>query len=91
MSEESKLSLLRDESAAAHLDAMAGSELGAPLPTLYLGYSRIYNGSTQRGRDFIWIARCVWLRRNRPWLPRSIMSWRANSPGFTISFAPSAN
>lgn len=45
LSEESRLHLLRDESAAAHLDAMAGAELGEALPTLYLGYSRIYAGS----------------------------------------------
>jgi hypothetical protein len=42
LSEESKLGLLRDESAAAHLDATAGSQLGAALPILYLGFSRIY-------------------------------------------------
>jgi len=41
-SEESKLGLLRDESAAAHLDAMAASDLGESLATLYLGFSRIY-------------------------------------------------
>jgi hypothetical protein len=44
LTDESQLHLLRDESAAAHLDAIAGSELGA-LPALYLGYSRIYSRS----------------------------------------------
>jgi hypothetical protein len=44
-SEELKLGLLRDESTAAHLDATAGSELGATLPILYLGFSRIYTRS----------------------------------------------
>ncbi len=44
LSAESTLHLLRDESAAAHLDVIAGSELGA-LPALYLGYSRIYSRS----------------------------------------------
>jgi len=42
LTEESKLDLLRDESAAAHLDATAGSELGAPLSALYLDFSRVY-------------------------------------------------
>ena len=45
LSEESKLDLLRDESVAAHLDAAAGSAIGVPLPSLYLGFSRIYAGS----------------------------------------------
>jgi hypothetical protein len=44
LNEESTLGLLRDESAAAHLDAVAGPEVGA-LPELYLGFSRIYAGS----------------------------------------------
>jgi hypothetical protein len=39
---ESTLGLLRDESAAAHLDAIAGSKLGSALPALYLGFSRVY-------------------------------------------------
>jgi hypothetical protein len=42
LSEESKLDLLRDESAAVHLDAVAGSTIGASLPSLYLGFARIY-------------------------------------------------
>lgn len=42
VTDESKLALLADESAAAHLDAVAGSAIGAPLPTLYLGFARIY-------------------------------------------------
>jgi len=45
ISEESRLGLLRDESAAAHLDATAGSELGEALPTLYLGFAGIYKRS----------------------------------------------
>ena len=45
LNEESTLGLLRDESAAAHLDATAGPELGATLPVLYLGYSRVYTAS----------------------------------------------
>jgi hypothetical protein len=44
LNEESTLVLLRDETTAAHLDAIAGSKLGA-LPELYLGFSRIYAGS----------------------------------------------
>jgi hypothetical protein len=43
--DQSKLELLTDESTAAHLDATAGSELGATLPILYLGFSRIYTRS----------------------------------------------
>ena len=42
LSEESKLDLLRDESTAAHLDAIAGPELGAPLSALYIDFSRLY-------------------------------------------------
>jgi hypothetical protein len=42
LSEESRLHLLRDESAAAHLDAIAGSQLGEALAALYLGFSRVY-------------------------------------------------
>ena len=38
LSDQSKLELLTDESAAAHLDALTGSQLGA-LPELYLGFS----------------------------------------------------
>jgi hypothetical protein len=54
LSEESTLGLLRDESAAAHLDAIAGSELGATLPLLYLGFSRIYAGSdSARSRFYL--------------------------------------
>jgi hypothetical protein len=45
LNEEATLGLLRDESAAAHLDATAGSELGATLPILYLGFARIYTRS----------------------------------------------
>lgn len=45
LSEESRLHLLRDESAAAHLDAVAGSQLGEALSALYLGFSRVYSGS----------------------------------------------
>jgi hypothetical protein len=44
LTEQSKIELLTDESAAAHLEAIAGSELGA-LPELYLGFSRIYSQS----------------------------------------------
>jgi len=43
--DQSKLALLTDESTAAHLDATAGSELGATLPILYLGFARIYTRS----------------------------------------------
>ncbi len=42
LSEESKLDLLRDENMAAHFDAIAGGELGAPLSALYLDFSRVY-------------------------------------------------
>lgn len=45
LNDQSKLELLTDESTAAHLDATAGSELGATLPILYLGFSRIYTRS----------------------------------------------
>ena len=45
LTEESKLELLRDESVAAHLDAVGGPAIGAPLPTLYLGFARIYAAS----------------------------------------------
>jgi hypothetical protein len=45
LTDQSKLELLTDESAAAHLDATAGSQLGAALPALYLGFSRVYAGS----------------------------------------------
>jgi len=51
LNEESTLGLLRDESAAAHLDAIAGSELSA-LPELYLGFSRIYAGSDSARSKF---------------------------------------
>jgi hypothetical protein len=51
LSEESKLELLRDESTAAHLDAIAGSELGAPLSALYLDFSRVYLGSNPAQPD----------------------------------------
>jgi hypothetical protein len=44
LSDQSRLQLLADESAAAHLDAVAGSKLGA-LPVLYLGYARVYTAS----------------------------------------------
>jgi hypothetical protein len=44
LSDESRQVLLGDESAAAHLEAVAGGELGAPLPALYLGFARIYGG-----------------------------------------------
>jgi hypothetical protein len=44
LSEESKLDLLRDESTAARLDAVAGAELSAPLAALYLDFSRLYAG-----------------------------------------------
>jgi hypothetical protein len=53
LNEESTLGLLRDETAAAHLDAIAGSKLGA-LPELYLGFSRIYAGSdSARSRFYL--------------------------------------
>jgi hypothetical protein len=42
LSGESRQELLRDENAAAHLENIAGPDLGAPLPVLYLGYARIY-------------------------------------------------
>jgi hypothetical protein len=57
LSEESTLGLLRDESAAAHLDALAGSEAGA-LPELYLGFSRIYNRSDP-GRSRFYLDRAL--------------------------------
>jgi hypothetical protein len=54
LSEEARLDLLRDESAAAHLDAVAGSAIGAPLPTLYLGFARIYaTGDPARSRFYL--------------------------------------
>ncbi len=54
LSEESTLGLLRDESAAAHLDATAGPQLGATLPILYLGFSRIYASSdSARSRFYL--------------------------------------
>jgi len=54
LSEESRLGLLHDESAAAHLDAIAGSELGEALPTLYLGFSRVYTRSdSARSRFYL--------------------------------------
>lgn len=53
LSDQSKLELLTDESAAAHLDALTGSQLGA-LPELYLGFSRIYAGSdSARSRFYL--------------------------------------
>jgi hypothetical protein len=53
LNEESTLGLLRDETTAAHLDAIAGSKLGA-LPELYLGFSRIYAGSdSARSRFYL--------------------------------------
>jgi hypothetical protein len=53
LNEESTLGLLRDETTAAHLDAIAGSKLGA-LPELYLGFSRIYSGSdSARSRFYL--------------------------------------
>jgi hypothetical protein len=53
LTDQSKLELLRDESAAAHLDATAGSELGT-LPELYLGFSRIYADSdSARSRFYL--------------------------------------
>ncbi len=42
LSDQSKLQLLTDERTAAHLDATAGPEVGATLPIVYLGFSRIY-------------------------------------------------
>jgi len=57
LSEESTLGLLRDESAAAHLDALAGSEVGA-LPELYLGFSRIYHRSDP-GRSRFYLDRAL--------------------------------
>jgi hypothetical protein len=54
LTEESKLELLHDETAAAHLDAAAGSAIGAPLPALYLGFSRIYaNWDASRSRFYL--------------------------------------
>ena len=54
LSEESRLGLVQDESAAAHLDAIAGSELGEALPTLYLGFSRVYTRSdSARSRFYL--------------------------------------
>ncbi len=58
LGEESMLDLLRDESAAAHLEAIAGSELGAPLPTLYLGFARIYQRS-DRARSRFYLDRAL--------------------------------
>jgi hypothetical protein len=53
LTDQSKLELLTDESAAAHLDATAGPELGA-LPELYLGFSRIYAASdSARSRFYL--------------------------------------
>jgi hypothetical protein len=57
LSGESALGLLRDESTAAHLDALAGSEVGA-LPELYLGFSRIYNRSDP-GRSRFYLDRAL--------------------------------
>jgi hypothetical protein len=57
LSGESALGLLRDESTAAHLDALAGSEVGA-LPELYLGFSRIYNRSDP-GRSRLYLDRAL--------------------------------
>jgi hypothetical protein len=57
LSEESTLGLLRDESAAAHLDALGGSEAGA-LPELYLGFSRISSGSDP-GRSRFYLDRAL--------------------------------
>ncbi len=53
LNEESTLGILRDETTAAHLDAIAGSKLAA-LPELYLGFSRIYAGSdSARSRFYL--------------------------------------
>jgi hypothetical protein len=53
LNEESTLVLVRDETTAAHLDAIAGSKLGA-LPELYLGFSRIYSGlDSARSRFYL--------------------------------------
>jgi hypothetical protein len=57
LSEESTLGLLRDESVAAHLDALGGSEAGA-LPELYLGFSRIYSRSDP-GRSRFYLDRAL--------------------------------
>jgi hypothetical protein len=58
LSEESMLDLLRDESAAAHLEAIAGAEVGAPLPALYLGFARIYQQS-DRARSRFYLDRAL--------------------------------
>jgi hypothetical protein len=42
LSEQARLEMMRDENAAAHLESIAGSELGTTLPLLYLGYARIH-------------------------------------------------
>jgi len=57
LSEESTLGLLRDESTAAHLDALGGLEVGA-LPELYLGFSRIYKPS-DAGRSRFYLDRAL--------------------------------
>jgi hypothetical protein len=54
LNEESTLGLLRDETTAAHLDAIAGPELGATLAGLYFGFYRVYAGSdSARSRFYL--------------------------------------
>lgn len=59
LSQESRLHLLRDESAAAHLDAVAGSHLESPWRCCISVFRVSTPAQMWRGRDFIWIRRCV--------------------------------
>ncbi|HTW63060.1 MAG TPA: hypothetical protein VME17_00530 [Bryobacteraceae bacterium] len=52
LGEESKQALLRDENSAAHLEAVAGPDLGAQLPALYLDFARIYAQSDAARSQF---------------------------------------